>query len=498
MVSSGETHNEVASNNKLQVGQPDASEPILDDVGNVSQRIAESGIHASQSNLEGRTAPTIPEKASQEPDAGSHILRIDQEGSISAIPEKVSESPDGGSITLQSSQHESTPPIIREKVSEDGYQWRKYGQKYVKCRQKIVKGNELIRSYYKCTHPRCLVKKQLEISLDGQIINTISFGHHDHPKPRDNLPVDVGVVEEKRDKSSLSCMEERQKPHEIEATNTPQLSSTVASKNDVKVVLSDSSRTRYKVDTGDSTGAKRTKKRNRKGDATLMDKPTSEPRTVVQTSSEVDILNDGYRWRKYGQKLVKGNPNPRSYYRCSTYGCPAKKLVERAAHDPALVITTYEGQHVHDVPPARRVAHNPASSDANHRDDSGTKPVESFASCLDMVVSHTDRIANAESTQQVKSKSRKLERSSVANFDTVSHSSMVHECKSNGKHNVKSASSEVNNASDLDMAAHSSSGSKGGLDEQCNGESGTRLNEIDGTCPDMVVHANPVSPNAAC
>lgn len=36
-----------------------------------------------------------------------------------------------------------------------------------------------------------------------------------------------------------------------------------------------------------------------------------EPRVVVQTESEVDILDDGYRWRKYGQKVVKGNPNPR-------------------------------------------------------------------------------------------------------------------------------------------------------------------------------------------
>jgi hypothetical protein len=31
----------------------------------------------------------------------------------------------------------------------------------------------------------------------------------------------------------------------------------------------------------------------------------------VQTTSDVDILDDGYRWRKYGQKVVKGNPHPR-------------------------------------------------------------------------------------------------------------------------------------------------------------------------------------------
>ncbi|KAF5746140.1 WRKY protein [Tripterygium wilfordii] len=464
MVSSGETRNEVASDDLLQVGEPDASEPILDDVSksNISQRIPESGIHSSQSNLEGRSAHTIPEKASQEPDAGIHILRIDQEGSISAIPKKVSESPDEGSIALQSSQQGSAPPIIREKVSEDGYHWRKYGQKHVKSSQKVVKGNELIRSYYRCSHPRCLVKKQLEISSDGRIIHTISFGHHDHPKPRDNLPVDGGVVlsiEEKRDDPSLSGMEDSQKPHEIEPTNTPQLS-TVASNNDVKGALSDSNRTRFEVDIGDSPGAKRTKKGDRKGDAILVGKSTSGPRTVVETLSQVDIINDGYRWRKYGQKLVKGSPNPRSYYRCSTYGCLAKKHIERAAHNPALVITTYDGQHDHDSSPAMTVTHDPASSDTNNRGESGTKLMESFTNCLDMVVSHTDRIVNAEPKQQVKSKSRKLERSGVANFDMVSHSCMAHECKSNGKNNVKSASSEVNNASDLDMASHSSSGSK--------------------------------------
>lgn len=32
---------------------------------------------------------------------------------------------------------------------------------------------------------------------------------------------------------------------------------------------------------------------------------------AFKTRSEVDVLDDGYRWRKYGKKLVKNSPNPR-------------------------------------------------------------------------------------------------------------------------------------------------------------------------------------------
>lgn len=74
---------------------------------------------------------------------------------------------------------------------------------------------------------------------------------------------------------------------------------------------------------------------------------------MVQTTSDIDILDDGYRWRKYGQKVVKGNPNPRSYYKCTSVGCPVRKHVERASQDLRAVITTYEGKHNHDVPAAR-------------------------------------------------------------------------------------------------------------------------------------------------
>ncbi|XP_073059343.1 probable WRKY transcription factor 57 [Primulina eburnea] len=72
-----------------------------------------------------------------------------------------------------------------------------------------------------------------------------------------------------------------------------------------------------------------------------------QQRFAFMTKSEVDHLEDGYRWRKYGQKAVKNSPFPRSYYRCTNSKCTVKKRVERSCKDPTVVITTYEGQHCH-------------------------------------------------------------------------------------------------------------------------------------------------------
>lgn len=37
-------------------------------------------------------------------------------------------------------------------------------------------------------------------------------------------------------------------------------------------------------------------------------------RFAFMTKSEVDHLEDGYRWRKYGQKAVKNSPFPRYFF----------------------------------------------------------------------------------------------------------------------------------------------------------------------------------------
>ncbi|KAL8142643.1 hypothetical protein V2J09_015675 [Rumex salicifolius] len=95
---------------------------------------------------------------------------------------------------------------------------------------------------------------------------------------------------------------------------------------------------------------KKTKKQLKPKNPNQKKNKKKEPRVAFMTKSQVDHLEDGYRWRKYGQKAVKNSPYPRSYYRCTSASCNVKKRVERCFKDPSIVITTYEGQHIHPSP----------------------------------------------------------------------------------------------------------------------------------------------------
>ena len=81
-----------------------------------------------------------------------------------------------------------------------------------------------------------------------------------------------------------------------------------------------------------------------------------DARLVLYLLMDVDILEDGYRWRKYGQKLVKGNRFPRSYYKCTHPNCGVRKHVERSGQEPTCVVATYEGIHMHPLPATGSVA----------------------------------------------------------------------------------------------------------------------------------------------
>uniref|UniRef100_A0A1J3I790 Putative WRKY transcription factor 20 n=1 Tax=Noccaea caerulescens TaxID=107243 RepID=A0A1J3I790_NOCCA len=274
--------------------------------------------------------------------------------------------PDESIHTSQNDSRGSAPPSI---LADDGYNWRKYGQKH-------VKGSEFPRSYYKCTHPNCEVKKLFERSHDGKITEIIYKGTHEHPKPQPSRRNSGGLVmpaqEERLDKySSLNGRDEKGSSlynlsPSVEQNGNPDVTPVSANDDGGDVAMSN----RNNDDMDDNDPFSKRRRLDGAMEITSLVKPIREPRVVVQTLSEVDILDDGYRWRKYGQKVVRGNPNPRSYYKCTATGCPVRKHVERASHDPKAVITTYEGKHNHDVPTAR--SNN--NSNNNHHHDISAAP----------------------------------------------------------------------------------------------------------------------------
>ncbi|CAM0906582.1 unnamed protein product [Alopecurus aequalis] len=276
-----------------------------------SQHLSSSVIAASMQGM-----PTLP----------SHI------DSINTGSAGVSQILQGSSIPL-------------DRPADDGYNWRKYGQK-------AVKGGKYPRSYYKCTM-NCPVRKNVEHSMDGRIIKIVYRGQHCHEPPSKRFKGCGGLLNEldyfsDTEKVSTRSQSDFQghygKPITLVGTKADDLSPTREEGDEQLSGLADS-----REEGDDEIGAVD----EDVGDANANERNAPGQKIIVSTTSDVDLLDDGYRWRKYGQKVVRGNPHPRSYYKCTYQGCDVKKHIERSCQEPHAVITTYEGKHIHDVPASR-------------------------------------------------------------------------------------------------------------------------------------------------
>nr|AKN10294.1 WRKY transcription factor 1 [Osmanthus fragrans] len=283
-----------------------------------------------------------------------------------------------GTVTQESSRAGKNSVLLTndgDRPSYDGYnwRWRKYGQKQ-------VKGSQYPRSYYKCTTPNCPVKKDVERTLDGKITEIVYKGVHNHPKsqPSKHTSTDGqghgfasdAISNEMKNPVPSNQSNERNECYGVRFDNRKDNESSGHSTCPSRVLPSKDliidGALNISVSTpddsfglseefeegskdlgaeGDEPKSKRRKKRNQS-----IKEGTRDPQTAYPNSADCEVLGDGYRWRKYGQKVVKGNPYPRSYYRCTSLDCNVRKYVERTLDDPNAFVTTYEGRHNHEMP----------------------------------------------------------------------------------------------------------------------------------------------------
>ncbi len=179
----------------------------------------------------------------------------------------------------------------------DGYNYKKYGQKF-------GKSSPYPTCYYRCAHRNCPVKRQLLCDADGKVHNNYS-GVHTHAPPQmrkvraDTQDAFITIV---RDEGQF---------------------------------LRD----------GDRDGAADVTKGDRK--------------LIVTLGPGIDPTADSCIWRKYGSKAVKGSSLQKSYYRCASASCSAKRLVQRPAGASECVQVVYQGAHNHALPPRETVATRP-------------------------------------------------------------------------------------------------------------------------------------------
>uniref|UniRef100_A0A1J3JU26 Putative WRKY transcription factor 32 n=1 Tax=Noccaea caerulescens TaxID=107243 RepID=A0A1J3JU26_NOCCA len=237
----------------------------------------------------------------------------------------------------------SVSPVLRT-PPRDGYNWRKYGQKQVKS----PKGS---RSYYRCTYSDCCAKK-IECSSDsGNVIEIVNKGSHSHEPPRK-------ISFSPREIRAASAMP----PVSEDNTVVQELAIVVPSCSAKENICQSLTMKRHcENEAMEEPEPKRRLKKDNSQSSDSVSKPGKKHKFVVHAAGDVGISGDGYRWRKYGQKMVKGNPNPRNYYRCTSAGCPVRKHIETAVENTTAVIITYKGVHNHDMPvPKKR--HGPPSS----------------------------------------------------------------------------------------------------------------------------------------
>ncbi|CAA0819987.1 Probable WRKY transcription factor 32 [Striga hermonthica] len=267
---------------------------------------------------------------------------------------------DGNKTSISEGDKQNSPgskplPIRTVLKTSDGYNWRKYGQKQ-------VKSPEGSRSYYRCTFSDCYAKKIEFCDPSNHLIETVYRSHHNH----DSLQKVDCTKESLPALPSVPFSGDNDSFRPVVSSNDPvkdnMLKQSIPRPSEMRETRKQESNDSVETtevnmeEYVDGAECRKRQKRKSSDDLESMPKPGSgrKPKYVVHAAGDVGISGDGYRWRKYGQKMVKGNPHPRNYYRCTSAGCPVRKHIEGAVDNTNAVVITYKGVHDHDTPVPRK------------------------------------------------------------------------------------------------------------------------------------------------
>ncbi|KAM6573664.1 hypothetical protein CsatA_017744 [Cannabis sativa] len=297
-----------------------------------------------------------------------------------AVPSTSEQMESSGPSHSDKKYHAPPPPAtaVNDKPGDDGFNWRKYGQKQ-------VKGSEFPRSYYKCTYSNCPVKKKVERSQDGQITEIIYKGMHSHEMPQSsNKRVKDSSSSDANGHGNVHVKSEMNSQNRNGGGNLQRSNETGQSQLGYERDRESAQGVLVQVPgSSDSEEVVDADVREDEGNA---DEPNAKRRYMVSTTVKVVFngisfnlksfetllwiyCSKGLMWilLSFPFKTVSPKINfKRSYYKCTSAGCNVRKHVERASTDPKAVITTYEGKHNHDVPAARNSSHSTANNNNPH------------------------------------------------------------------------------------------------------------------------------------